>query len=974
MINDRKAHPQGLTYPFLGTTMRHMRRARRVRYALVLASLAVCLVCTGAVPAVAEPLPTNPELIRGALDNGLTYIIKKHGNPAGGVGLWLHVASGSLNETDGARGIAHYLEHMAFNGSANFLPGSLVPFFQSLGMTFGRDQNAFTGFEQTTYQLALPDTKPETLDKGMLFLSDVAMRLSLAPVEIENERQIILEEKRWRAGPAQRVQEYIYGRLAPGSTLGRRLPIGAEETIRSAALKDFKEYYSRWYVPSNMAIIVVGDCDPALVVGVIQKHFAAGPKVPRPADHDVGVKPQTGARAIVATDPELTQAEVSFVRVEPPHAPTITVEQRRDDLVELIGIRVFNRRISAQLAEGKASFLKAGVSVRQEGRAIRLVTAEGSGKPSEWRRILADLGTNLQRARLHGFSEREVQDVRRSLIAKAEDAVEREGTLPARTILRQINGALARREPVMSASQRLELLKRLLPGITAAEVSRVFAASFDPTNVTFIAELPSGGDVPSEAELIGLGRAALSVKPDREAEVARASSLLEKLPTGGKLVESTEHATSGVTSGWLDNGARVHYRFVDQRKNEASITVTLAGGRIQETGANRGITDAAALAWSRPATSKLSSIRIRDWMTGKKVRVSGGVDQDILTLTVSGNPADLEAGLQLAYLLLTDPIIEPAAFEQWKETVRQRIASRKLQPAGVLSETVAAAFYPNDEPRTRPLAADQIQRVRVDAAQAWLKKIIATAPIEVAVVGDLDRTTARRLVERYLGSLPARDRVSDRTFASLRKITRTVGPINVSRKINVKTLQAIVMDGFFGADIQNVRDSRLLAMAGRVLSTRMNTVLREEKQLVYRIGASSQPASEYPGFGLFVARAPTDPAKAEALATAVNEMYAAFAKDGPTENEMAVVKKQLANLLDQTMKEPDFWVSQLSTLDYRGLSLNDLVHAPADYQRYTAAEIRDAFARYNTPGARFRFLITPGGPTTGKTGAEQTKG
>ena len=223
------------------STILHMQ----LRRALALTLLALYLACTGAAPAVAEPLPAHPELIRGALDNGLAYIIKKHGNPAGRLSLWLQVASGSLNETDGTRGLAHYLEHMAFNGSANFSPGSLVPFFQSLGMTFGRDQNAFTGFEQTVYQLALPDTKPETLDKGLLFLSDVAMRLSLTPVEIDNERQIILEEKRSRAGPAQRVQEYIYERLAPGSTFGRRLPIGAEETIKSAMPKDFKEYYSR---------------------------------------------------------------------------------------------------------------------------------------------------------------------------------------------------------------------------------------------------------------------------------------------------------------------------------------------------------------------------------------------------------------------------------------------------------------------------------------------------------------------------------------------------------------------------------------------------------------------------------------------------------------------------------------------------------------------------------------------------------
>ena len=932
---------------------------RNVRVLSGLVALTLFLAGAGAVRAADEPLPTNPALVRGALDNGLTYLIRKHGNPPGRVSIWLHVASGSFNETDATRGLAHYLEHMAFNGSANFPPGSLIPFFQSLGMAFGRDQNAFTGFEQTTYQLALPDTKPETIDKGLLYLSDVAMRLSLIPDEIQSERQIILEEKRARAGAQQRAQEYIYERLAPESTLGRRLPIGTEEGIKAAAPKDFREYYSHWYVPSNMTLIAVGDLDPDLITGLIHRHFAAGPKVPRPAERDVGVKPQTTTRAIVATDPELTRAELSILRVEPARAPTTTVEQYRDNLIESIGTWVFNRRMGAELAAGKVSFLNAGASIRQQGRAIRIIEAEASGRPGEWKRMLAELGVNLQRARLHGFSEREARDARTLLIAEAEEAVQREATLPARAILSQINGTVARRELALSAAQRLDLLRRLLPGITAQEISRTFAANFAATNVTFIAKLPSGGDLPDETELISLGRQALNVKPERQTEVARVASLLEKLPKVGKIVELAEHKASGVLSAWLDNSMRVHYRFMDQRKNEATIVMTLAGGQIQETAANRGITEAAALAWSRPATGRLSSVQIRDLMIGKKVQVSGGSGKDTMTLTVSGSPADLEIGLQLAHLLLTDPMIEPAALEQWKESEAQSIAARKLQPSGLLAEALAAAFYPHDEPRVKPLEAEQVQNIRLGAAQAWLRKLITESPIEVVVVGDIPRPAALALVEKYLGSLPVRDRISDKTLGNLRAIARPVGPIKVERKISTKTPQAIVMDGFFGTDVQNVRDVRLLTLAARILSTRMNRVIREEKQLVYGIGASSQPASEYPGFGLFVSRAPTDPAKAETLAAALDEMLAAFADKGPTENELTVAKKQIANLLDQTMKEPDFWVSRLSTLDYRGLGVEDIIEAPAAYQRYTTREIRESFARYSEPGSRFRFVITP---------------
>src|SRR6266542_2670290 len=433
-------------------------RMRAFLVLLMTLALLMPLVAAGAASFADEMLPTDPALVTGRLPNGLTYIIRPHKNPEGRVSIWLHVASGSLNETDPTRGLAHYLEHLAFNGSANFPPGSVMPFFQSLGLAFGRDQNAFTGFDQTTYQLALPGGGRDLLEKGMLFMSDVALRLGLGTAEIDSERQIILEEKRARSSARQRVKDHVYEQLAPESTLGRRLPIGVEETIKSVRRPDFVAYYSRWYVPSNMTVIVVGDTDPATVVDVIRRAFGGGPAVPRPAPRDVGVRPTAGPRAIVATDPELTRAEVSIVRLEPPRGPATTAARKRRELVEGIGAWMFDRRMNAEIAAGRTAFLDADASVQDWAGTMRRTAVEASGRPGTWRAMLAELGTALQRARRHGFSEREVQDARVALIAQAEEAVQREATRPAREVLYQINGAVTRREPLMSAAQSLALL------------------------------------------------------------------------------------------------------------------------------------------------------------------------------------------------------------------------------------------------------------------------------------------------------------------------------------------------------------------------------------------------------------------------------------------------------------------------------------------------------------------------------------
>jgi zinc protease len=906
-----------------------------------------------------EKLPADPALVTGRLSNGLRYIVRPHQNPQGRVSIWLHVASGSLNETDSTRGLAHYLEHMAFNGSANFPPGSVVPFFQSLGLAFGRDQNAFTSFDQTTYQLALPGGGRDVVEKGMLFMSDVAMRLSLAPAAIDSERQVILEEKRARSSAQQRVQDQVYAQIAPESTVGRRLPIGSEATIKAVTPADFQDYYTRWYVPSNMTVIVVGDTDPAMVVDVITRQFGGGPTVPEPTPRDVGVKPSAGPRAIVATDPELTRAEVSLVRPDPPRGPTTTVGQSRRELVEAMGSWAFDRRMSARIAAGGSSFLGAHASIRDWPHALRMTTVTASGRPGTWRAMLSELGTELQRARLHGFSDAEMEDARTMLIADAEESVRRETTRPAREVLRELNDDVTRQTPSMSAAQNLALLQRLLPGITAREVSDAFAANFDPSRSLVLAELPASDGVPSEPELLALGRTAIDVKPDKLPEVPRATTLLATLPTAGTVVETVTHAASGVTSSWLDNGVRLHHRQMDQRRNEASVMITLAGGTIEETAANRGITEAARRAWERPATSTLSSTQIRDLMTGAKVRVRSHAGGDTLTLTVSGDTAELERGLQLAYLLLTDPVLEAAALDQWKDAETQRISERKSQPMQVLMDTSMAALYPPGETRPRSLTAQQVGAITRPDAQAWLKRLITDSPIEVAVVGDVDRETATRLVARYVGALAARPRIGDKTLASLRSLARPQGPIRVGESIDALTPQAAVLTGFFGADLRDIRDTRLLNMAARVLSTRMLKTIRQDKQLVYSIRASSEPAVVYPGFGFFVAIAPTEPAKAPALAAAVEEAYAAFAKDGPTPDELEVARKQIANLLDEEMKTPDFWLGRLSVLDYRGLGLDDVLDAPAQYQAFTGAQIQAAFVQHDRPEARFQVVITP---------------
>ena len=926
--------------------------------ARILGSVIVALL-TLAPSLRAQPLPTDPRLETGELESGLRYIVRQHDNPPGRAAVWMHVHSGSFNETDRQRGLAHFLEHMAFNGSENFPPGSVIPFFQSLGLAFGQHQNAFTSFDQTTYTLELPDNKPETIEKALRFFADVSTRLSLLPEQIDQEREIIIEERRARLSGQQRIRDYYFEHLAPGSLLGQRLPIGTEESIRALTPEDFRDYYSAWYTPSNTTLMVVADAPPAAVIAQIKAEFDGPKKAAPPPPADIGIKPYTEVGAIVASDPEIVTASVGMVWLTGPRPPSTTEAHYRNDLVEHLATQIFNRRLYKLVAEGKVEFRSGGSDASRLFNAGFLATAAVSGSPEDWKVMLEELSTELQRARLHGFTAQELEDARKELTAAAERQLETEPTTPASTILAQINSAISHDEPVMSAEQELTLIQKLLPAITLEETSARFAALFDTTRPMMFTLQTRTEGAPTELEVIEAGKAAVQAQPAPQAARQRATTLLATIPEPGAFAQWAREDAADVWSGWLENGIRVHYRFMDYRKDQVLVGINLAGGEILETPETRGITQAASLALQRPATSELASTDITDLMSGLKVQVGGQAGLDSTAVMIVGKPDELEPGFQLAYLLLTDPLVEPPALDQWKQRQLQNLALRRLEPGRVFNDLIVETVFPPEEHRVRPLTEEQINRPTPEAATAWLKQIVATAPIEVAVVGDIDRARAEELILTYLGSLPGRERITSETLDHLRAVERPVGPLAAAKQIPTRTDKALVVHGFYGADQENLRDVRLLHMAAHILTTRAIEQIREAKQLAYSPAVSSRPGAEFPGFGMFTTRSETAPDKTEAFTTAVRELYDAFAKDGPTPEELETARKQFANALEENMREPGFWAGALIGMTYRGGSVADTLSAPVQYQSFTAEEVRDAFARYGTPESSFTVTVAP---------------
>lgn len=925
-------------------------------------SLSLCLLLgPAAAVSAGTPLPQDPNNVYGQFDNGLKYIIRTHDNPPGRVAAYLHIKSGALNETEQQNGIAHFIEHMAFNGSKHFAPGELIAHLNQLGMQFGQHTNAHTSLDETVYKLFMPDNTEKSLRDAFTVLSDQANGLLLSQEEIDKERGVILEEARSGKSAGERIWKKQRHTVFGGTRLEVHDVIGDEDQIAKWNKPEFEDYYNTWYRPELMTLIFVGDMEPDAVVKIAREYFGdfrARAEARKPGKAEL--KPVEETRAFVLTDPEQVMGQVQVMAFTEGRPPMKTYEEYRDNELENIGPWIVNRRLQDMVSKGTAAFRGAQTGISGMLHEAIMPTAFAVGEPEDWNKMLDQAVAEISRAIDYGFTEKELDLARQEMISDAERAVERESTLNARALLGMLSGGVGSDEPILSAQQRLDLMKKIMAEATLEKVHKVFVDHFKRKNFTYVLVMPEnkeGLTLPSSEDVLAAAAAAWSHKTEKHEDAKVAGSLLAELPRPGKIANKEVEEDLKITTVTFENGVVMHHRFMDYKKDDVLVSMLIPGGQIEETAENHGVGDVASLAFSQPATSRLDSTQIRDLMTGKKVNVRGGIGLDSLSLGISGSPADLETGFQLAHALLVDGVIEQSALDNWKKATLQQLERMEKEPQGQLFKAMDSTFYAND-PRLIRLTKAQVEGQDVASAQKWLRKIASSGDMEVAVVGDIDLDRAAALVGQYLGSLPKR--VSNNAaIDKLRTLKRGPGPFDKTVKFETITPQAFVLAGFEGCEDRDTMDRRQLVMASRVLSDRMIERIREKEQLVYSIQCMSRAAEAIKGLGLFVAVSTTDPEKVDKLTTTIIDMIEEFAKEGPTEQELANARKQMANMLETSMKEPSYWLSILQDMKYRGRTFEEIKQLPDIYMTFTGEQLKDAVAKYAKPDRAIRLAAMP---------------
>jgi zinc protease len=917
-------------------------------------------------------LKPDPAARFGILPNGLRYVIRANHEPKARASLRLLVEAGALEEKEDQRGLAHFLEHMAFNGSEHYAPKTLVEFFQRMGMNFGGDTNASTGFNRTLYLLELPDTKEATLAEGLRVFSDYENSLLLRPEEIDKERGIILSEKRARDDVGFRTLVAQYNFMLHDTLLPKRFPIGDAEVIQNAKREQFVDIYNAWYRPELTSVVVVGDIDPAAVEKQIVDAFssskARAPARPKP---DMGiVNNGSGTRVFYHYESEAPRTNVSIATVTAyAHEPD-TAAIRLKYLPRSLAHAMINRRLSILAKKENAPFSSGSADAEEAFDFYRETAISLNCRSDQWQAALGVADQELRRALEHGFQAAELHEVTANFRNGLEQAAKQAPTRHSDALADEIAETILDRNVFTTPADDLALYGPALDRITVEDCLAALRTAWSPPHrlvmVTGNARIdasaapaPTSGTTAATAEqtiasIYEKSRAVAVAPPDTIADTKWAYT---DFGPAGKVVKREHVDDLDITLVTFENGVRLDLKKTDFEANVIQINARLGSGVLTEPVEKPGLGVYTNMTFVAGGLGRHSSDDLRRILAGKTVGASFGAGGDAFVAGGTTNREDLTLELQLMAAQITDPGYRPEAARQARKGIEQTFLSFEHTASGPFSLVVSKLLASGDHRFGLPPKEELLKR-NLDDVREWLTPQLKHGAIEIALVGDLDIDETIAAVAKTFGALPRRD--PKPSLDELRNVKFPAQPFAREFEIQSEIPKGTVALYWPTTDSRNIFRTRRLTMLGEVLSDRLRKKVREELGDAYSPGAGNSSNDIYPGYGYMSANVIVDPPRARSVADLIVEIANDLAQSGVTEDELERAKKPVLTSLRESARTNGYWLgSVVSRVQERPEQLDWCRTRYADNESITKADL-DALAKTYLPAPRAsRVIVIP---------------
>jgi zinc protease len=937
---------------------------RNRMHSFLLAAVVALATCLAAQTQIAhsqtltDPMPVDPQITMGKFANGMRYYIRANKKPEKRAELRLVVKAGSILEDDDQQGLAHLVEHMAFNGTKHFPKNEVVSFLESLGMRFGADINAYTSFDETVYILTVPTDKPEMMDRALLILEDWAHNLSFDPTEIEKERGVVMEEWRLGRGAGRRMLDKIFPVILKGSRYADRLPIGKPEIIQNGKQERLKQFYADWYRPDLMAVVAVGDFDKAAMEKMFTNHFASIPAAtsPRPRQtYDVPDHSETAYA--IATDKEANTTSVEIDTLLPARAEG-TVGAYRQKTVDRLFSGMLSSRFSEIAQQPNSPFIAAFA-----GRGSFFARSKDSAvltalvKEDAIERGLDTLLTEAERVARFGFTVTELQRQKQSVLRNYErNAIEKENRESGSRADEYVRNFLVN-ETLPSADDEYALHKRFLPEVTLEEINKLAREWFPDRNRMVVVRAPekTGLVIPDQPKLAAVIKATSAKDLKPYVDTIASATLLDSMPTPGKVSKSVTKESVGITEWELSNGVKVVLKPTTFKEDEILLRATSPGGTSLAGDKDYIPASTATQVITAGGVGKFNIIDLRKLMTGKVASVTPFISEIQEGLNGSSSRKDLETMFQLIYLRFTAPRADPNAFNAQVAQMKALLGNQVAVPEFAFSNALMSARYQNHL-RRRLSTPEMIDEWNLDKSLAFYKDRFADASdFTFVFVGSFDLATIKPLVERYLGSLPSIRRKESWKDVGVRPPSDVVVK-RVEKGVEPKSLSAIVFSGPFEFDQMHRVGMRAMA---EILQRRLLETIREDLGGTYSISASpSYERVPNPTYSITITFG-SAPTRTEDLIKRVFQEIEALKVNGPTDQQVTDEKETLLRDFETSSKLNNYLVSQISLRYENGEDPAALWLMPDNYKKIDKAMIQEAAKTYFNTNRYVEVMLFP---------------